>query len=87
MATNAFKAYPIFKEDDNYVMWRKETELWKTFTDLSASKKVPAICLPLDGKACEGALELTADDLASENDVKLFTQLMTNLKHFGDPLT
>ena len=52
------KSPPTLREDISYDQWKKEIQLWKTFTDLAVEKQAPAICFALSGKARETALEL-----------------------------
>ena len=44
--------------------------LWETFTDLSAEKRAPAICLCLTGRARDAVLELDITKLNSVTGIK-----------------
>ena len=44
--------------------------LWETFTDLSAEKRAPAICLSLTGRGRDAVLELDITKLNSVTGVK-----------------
>ena len=49
---------------------KKEVALWETFTDLSAEKRAPAICLSLTRRARDAVLELDITKLNSVIGVK-----------------
>ena len=56
--------------ETSYERWKKEVKLWETFTDLTAEKRAPAICLSLTGRAQDAVLELDITKLNSVTGVK-----------------
>lgn len=39
MATNQLKAPPVFKNDDDYISWKNDIEVWQIFRDMEAKKR------------------------------------------------
>ena len=75
----SFKTPPNLREDISYDQWKKEIQLWKTFTDLPDAKQGPAICLALTGKAREAVLELDIEAISSEDGVKSLLERLDKL--------
>lgn len=69
MSSN-IKNPPLFAENDDYDIWKRDIELWSEFTDLPAEKKAIAIHLSLTGKARQASSELKVDELKSVTGVK-----------------
>ena len=67
---SSYKAPPQLNDETSYERWKKEVALWETFTDLSAEKRAPAICLSLTGRARDAVLELDITKLNSVTGVK-----------------
>ena len=40
MATGQLKAPPVFTEEDDYISWKNDIEVWEMFTDLEGKKEV-----------------------------------------------
>lgn len=39
MGTNQLKAPPVFKNDDDYISWKNDIEVWQIFRDMEAKKR------------------------------------------------
>ena len=73
---SSYKAPPQLNDETSYERWKKEVALWETFTDLSAEKRAPPICLSLTGRAQDAVLEL---DITKLNSVTGVTELIAKL--------
>ena len=71
--SNNIKNPPVFHpdEDDDYLSWKADVEVWKEFTDTKVEKLGLAIYLALKGKAREAARTLKAADLKKEGGYEL----------------
>ena len=58
MASN-YKNPPPFTDESSYERWKKEVQLWQTFTPLASEKMAPAISLALTGRARDAVLDLS----------------------------
>ena len=64
MATASnLKAPPAYKEEDDYLKWKTEIEVWKMFMDTAAKKQGPAVYFTSTGRVCDTAPELSADEI------------------------
>jgi hypothetical protein len=77
MATGSSKVPPAFNEDiDDYDVWRKDIELWTSFTDLPEKKHAIAVHLSLKGRSRAASSELSVEDLKNDRGLeKLFLKL------------
>ena len=55
---SSYKAPPQLNDQTSFEIWKKEVVLWETFTDLSAEKQAPAICMTLTWRVADAVLEL-----------------------------
>ena len=78
MASN-YKNPPPFTEESSYERWKKEIQLWQTFTPLQPEKMAPAIALTLTGRARESVLDLTVPALNSAEGVDALLLKMDTL--------
>ena len=60
---------PVFDpdEDDDYVSWKNDVEVWKLYTSEDKKKLGLAIYLPLKGKARDAVRELKPQDLNTDD--------------------
>ena len=77
MASKSYnKAPPLLSECKNYEDWKKLMIIWKELTTLEKKKQGPALVFALDGKAQDAALELTSEEISSDDGVdKIITRL------------
>ena len=47
------KAPPVFNEEDDYLAWKNDVEVWRMYTDLDKKKIGPAVYLSLTNRARE----------------------------------
>lgn len=65
------KVPPIFKEDEmDYETWKKDVNLWTSFTELVETKHAIAVHLSLSGRARKASSELSVDDLKANDGMK-----------------
>ena len=75
-ASNSNKNPPVFKDHDDYEVWKRDISLWCEFTDIAKPKQAIAIHLSLTGRARQATSELKVEELKSDNGVKnIFTKL------------
>ena len=80
MAAN-HKSPPILDVSKNYDDWKKLLKIWQQLTSLDSSKQGPAVVLTLEGEAQQAALEISSEDLSSNNGVnKIIERLDTIYK-------
>ena len=74
-----YKAPPSMRDGLSYDDWKKELNIWKTFTSLNPEKQGPAVFLTLTGKAREAVLnDVEPTDLsAGDGLMKLTNSLDT----------
>ena len=70
MATGQLKAPPVFTEEDDYISWKNDIEVWQMFTDLEGKKRGPAVYLTLTGRARDAVRELSTADIGRDNGLK-----------------
>ena len=73
-----YKNPPKF-EEDCYERWKNELEIWQLVTDLEKKKQALAITSSLTGKDCEAALNIKAEDVNSDEDMKTLIQTLDKL--------
>ena len=59
------KAPPVFNEEEDYLNWKNDLEVWKLFTD-TEKKMGPAVYLTLTGHAREAVRDLKPADIGKE---------------------
>ncbi|XP_066913250.1 uncharacterized protein [Clytia hemisphaerica] len=64
------KAPPLLSQSKNYEDWKKLIGIWTELTTLDKKKQGPSLVLTLDGKSQEAALELSREQISSENGVQ-----------------
>ena len=69
MASN-IEAPPVLKEEDDFLSWKNDIEVWQLFTDMEAEKQGPAVYLTLTGRAREGVCGLLPADLGKNDGLK-----------------
>ena len=69
-----YKNPPILSDEKGYV-WRNEISMWQLVTDLDQKKQALAVTLCLSGRAREAALEIKAEELNTDDGMKI---LLTN---------
>ena len=75
-ASNSNKNPPVFKDHDDYEVWKRDISLWCEFTDIAKPKQAIAIHLSLTGRARQATSELKVEELKSDDGVKnIFTKL------------
>ena len=50
-SNNHLKAPTVFQEDEDYLGWKDDVEIWQMFTSLEKKKQGPAVYLSLTGRA------------------------------------
>ena len=64
------KTPPMFRENEtDYEQWKKDIELWTSFTDLPKEKMAIAVHLSLTGRARQASSELTVSELKSDTGI------------------
>ena len=66
MAVSQIKAPPVFNEEEDYLNWKNDLEVWKLFTDTEKKKMGPAVYLTLTGRAREAVRDLKPADIGKE---------------------
>ena len=69
MASN-IKAPPVLTDEDDYLSWKNDIEVWQLFTDMEAKKQGPAVYLTLTGCAREGVRDLLPADVGKTDGLK-----------------
>ena len=65
-----YKAPPVFDDaEDEYVDWKYDVSVWKSFTEYQAEKQGPAVFLNLKGKSKQAIREITAEELSAADGV------------------
>ena len=62
MAASQIKAPPVFNEEEDYLNWKNDLEVWKLFTD-TKKEMGPAVYLMLTGHAREAVRDLKPADI------------------------
>ena len=80
MATSNLKSPPVFiPEDDEYLSWKNDIQVWKAFTDTKEEKIGPAIYLTLKGRAREAARSIKVEDLSKPEGYQLIMAAMDKI--------
>ena len=79
MATGQLKAPPVFKEDEDYMSWKNDIEVWQMFTDIEEKKRGPAVYLSLTGKAREAVRDIRPAELGGNNGVEKILEKLDGL--------
>ena len=82
MATS-LKAPPVFVEDEDYLSWKNDVNVWQMFTDIKKEKQGPAVYLTLTGRARDAVRELKLEDIGSATGVKQIIDKLDTL-YLGD---
>ena len=70
------KAPPVLTDENDYLNWKNDIEIWKLFTDSKAEKHGPAVYLMLTGRARDAVRELNAADIGKADGLdKIITKL------------
>ena len=78
MANNNLKSPPVLKDEEDYLNWKQDLEIWQLYTDLDKKKQGPAVYLVLSGKSKECARSLTKEELGANDGVaKIVAKLDT----------
>ena len=75
---SSIKTPPVFNpdEDDDYLKWKADVEIWKLFTDTAKEKIGAAVYLSLKGKARDVIRGIDATIIGSEQGfVKIIEEL------------
>ena len=71
---------PTFNPDeDAYESFRKDLQIWDTFSDLGKEKKGPAVYLSLPKNVREGVRDLTIDTLSSDNGLSKIIEKLDDI--------
>ena len=79
---NSVKAPPVFEEDSNYELYKKEVKIWEILIgdDLKAEQMGPALFKAIKSqKAKEKVLEMEIDVIGGVNGVKEILKKMDEL--------
>ena len=63
MTASQIKAPPVFNEEEDYLNWKNDLEVWKLSTDTEKKKRGPAVYLMLTGRAREAVRNLKPADI------------------------
>ena len=66
MTASQIKAPPVFNEEEDYLNWKNDLEVWKLFTDTGEKKMSPAVYLMLTWCAREAVRDLKPADIGKE---------------------
>ena len=66
MAVPQIKAQTVFNEEEDYLNWKNDLEVWKLFTDTEKKKMSPAVYLILTGHAREAVRDLKPVDIGKQ---------------------
>ena len=66
----------ILSDEKGYDIWRNEISMWQLVIDLDQKKQALAVTLCLNGRAREAALEIKAEELNTNDGMKI---LLTKL--------
>ena len=70
MAGSQIKAPPVFNEEEDYLNWKNDLEVWKLFTDTEKRKMSPAVYLTLTGRAREAVRDLKTSGYWKRNWIR-----------------
>lgn len=65
-----YKVPPKFDVARPYECWRNEVGIWRFVTELDKKKQALAVVLGLEGRARETALEISVQDLNTDNGME-----------------
>ena len=69
------KAPPLFNpNEDNYEAYKRELEIWDSFTDLEEKKRGPAVYLSLDKKTKQAVSQLKPADISAPDGLQKIIQ-------------
>ena len=72
---NAMKTPPVFNENEtDYEVWKKDLDLWCSFTDLPKSKMAIAVHLSLSGRARQATSEISVNDMKGDKGIDMVLQ-------------
>lgn len=60
MAAGQFKAPPIFSEEDDYLSWKNDINIWQSLLTWIKNKQGPATYLAMTGRTTKAVWEITA---------------------------
>ena len=66
ITASQIKAPPVFNEEEDYLNWKNDLDVWKSFTDTEKKKMGPAVYLTLTGRAREAVRDLKPADIGKE---------------------
>ena len=66
MAMSQIEAPPVFNEEEDYLNWKNDLEVWKLFTETKKRKMRPAVYSTLTGCAREAVRDLKPTDIGKE---------------------
>ena len=70
MASNKLMAPPVFNEEEDYMAWKNDIEVWQMYTDLDRKKQGPAVYLSLTDRAREVVRSIKPAELAENDGLK-----------------
>ena len=73
------KTPPILSKSKTYVDWIKKVNIWCRITSLPKKDQAGAILMTLEGEAEDAVLELTEDEIVSEDGVKLVKERLDKI--------
>ena len=77
-ASNQLKSPPVLQDEEDYLNWKQDLDIWQLYTDLDKKKQGPAVYLCLSGKAKKCARSLTMEELGANDGVaKIIAKLDT----------
>ena len=79
MATASHKIPPQLSKSKSYSDWVRLVKLWTKFTDLDKGKQGPALVMTLQGKALDSILELSDEQISSEQGVDRIISKLNDL--------
>ena len=74
MAASHMKALPVLRDEDDYLNWKNDLEVWRLFTDADKKKMGLAVYLTLTGRARETVRELKPSDLAKDDGLDIIVK-------------
>ena len=79
MASGQLKAPPVFVEDEDYLSWKNDIEVWEMFTDLDKKKRGPAVYLTMTGRARDAVREIPAAELGGNDGLNKIIEKLDSL--------
>ena len=70
MTASQIKAPPVFNEEEDFLNWKNDLEVWKLFTATEKKKIGPAVYLTLTGRAREAVRDLKPADIGKETGLE-----------------